>query len=148
MNNGIFGFPILNIYPERRRERQHFLYQTRIGFGLAIAGTGMTQAALSSSMSDRISTLTFGSSRQYHSFARVAAIGSMRITARRSLSVPNMIIRRASAWLVNGLIISYFARYLDSLQLGASIVYAYGLRKAFHLQSACSGQLFIILVCS
>lgn len=40
---------------------QHFLYQTRIGFGLAIAGTGMTQAALSSSMSDRISTLTFGS---------------------------------------------------------------------------------------
>lgn len=40
---------------------QHFLYQTRIGFGLAIAGTGVTKATVSSGMDDRLSALTFGS---------------------------------------------------------------------------------------
>jgi hypothetical protein len=42
-------------------DKQRFLYQTRIGFGLNIAGTGETSSKLHHSANERLSTLTFGS---------------------------------------------------------------------------------------
>lgn len=40
---------------------QHFLYRTRIGFGLAIAGTGVTKATVHSRTGERVSSLSFDS---------------------------------------------------------------------------------------
>lgn len=42
-------------------DKQRFLYKTRIGFGLNIAGTGETSSKLHHSANERLSTLTFGS---------------------------------------------------------------------------------------
>ncbi|BBH20651.1 membrane protein [Paenibacillus baekrokdamisoli] len=46
---------------EKGDDDQHFLYRTRIGFGLAIAGTGVSKATNPSSKEERTSTLSFGS---------------------------------------------------------------------------------------
>jgi len=45
-------------------ERQTFLYRTRIGFGLDIAGTGETKASIDAGEGSRLSTLSFGSEQR------------------------------------------------------------------------------------
>ncbi|TVX97689.1 DoxX-like family protein [Cohnella terricola] len=45
-------------------ERQAFLYRTRIGFGLDIAGTGETKATIDVGIGSRLSTLSFGSKQR------------------------------------------------------------------------------------
>jgi len=51
--------------PRREGEsRQKFLYRTRIGFGLSIAGTGVTKAAAIRPGGERVSVLSFGSDQQ------------------------------------------------------------------------------------
>jgi hypothetical protein len=55
-------FSEINYLPRNGEdEYQKFLYRTRIGFGLSIAGTGETKAEADRLAGQRISTLTFGS---------------------------------------------------------------------------------------
>jgi hypothetical protein len=46
---------------QNEAEPQKFLYRTRIGFGLAISGTGETNSSIQAATGERISTLRFGS---------------------------------------------------------------------------------------
>ncbi|MFX3635136.1 MAG: DoxX-like family protein [Candidatus Pristimantibacillus sp.] len=55
-------FSEINYLPfDRESGPQRFLYRTRIGFGIAISGTGETKAKLNHENGERLSTLTFGS---------------------------------------------------------------------------------------
>lgn len=58
-------FSDIDYLPRRDGEsRQRFLYRTRIGFGLSIAGTGETRAYPAGSGGERLSTLRFGSDQR------------------------------------------------------------------------------------
>ncbi|GIO12767.1 hypothetical protein J19TS2_23220 [Cohnella xylanilytica] len=55
-------FSDIDYLPRERPEHpQRFLYRTRIGFGLDIAGTGETRSRISSGSGERLSALVFGS---------------------------------------------------------------------------------------
>lgn len=54
---------------EHENDEQHFIYRTRIGFGLEIVGKGIAKATLRPGSDERISTLQF-SSEQPHSLIR------------------------------------------------------------------------------
>jgi len=49
---------------ERPDDPQRFLYRTRIGFGLAVSGTGESRASLVPRTGERLSTLAFGSGQR------------------------------------------------------------------------------------
>ncbi|MFD2115607.1 DoxX-like family protein [Paenibacillus yanchengensis] len=46
---------------EKDDDKQHFLYRTRIGFGLNIAGTGVTKGGVRTAEGERFSSLSFSS---------------------------------------------------------------------------------------
>lgn len=46
---------------KRPYEKQKFLYETRIGFGLKVSGTGETVGVINEGSSERVSSLAFGS---------------------------------------------------------------------------------------
>jgi hypothetical protein len=58
-------FSDIDYLPRRAgEESQRFLYRTRIGFGLSIAGTGETKATFEGDKGRRLSTLAFGSEQR------------------------------------------------------------------------------------
>ncbi|MDM5301946.1 hypothetical protein QUF44_10125 [Bacillus subtilis] len=54
-------FSNITYLPKQQYEKQKFLYETRIGFGLKVSGTGETVGVFDKYSSERVSSLAFGS---------------------------------------------------------------------------------------
>lgn len=58
-------FTSINYLPkEHESDKQHFTYETNIGFGVKIAGTGISQGERENERGERVSSLSFASDQQ------------------------------------------------------------------------------------